>query len=91
MTIISGTVAYSALTHRLRYRATDRGLFGIILDDCVCLATQPPRLWDRHNKVMPLVDIPPGSRVNIAMIEDWMSDVQVIELAVPVSPFAATG
>jgi hypothetical protein len=89
--IVSGTVGYAALTHRLRYRASDRGLFAIVLADCQCFAPRPPRLFDRHNDPMPLQDIPPGSSVNIAITDDgWMEAVQVIALA-ETSPFAAVG
>ena len=92
MTIISGTVAYCALTHRLRWRESDiGGLFAIILDDCICTARQPPRLWDDHNTRMPLIDIPPGSQVKIATADGRMTDVQVVQLTAFVSPFAATG
>jgi hypothetical protein len=87
--IINGTVGYSAVTHRLHYRPEDRGLFAILLTDCDCFSPRQPRFFDRHNKPMPPIDIPPGSLVNVAMTDDdWMDAVQVLEL-VEASPFAA--
>jgi hypothetical protein len=88
MKTIAGEVAFAAITRRRRYRATDRGLYWILLTNgVVVFAPDPPALYDANAVAMVTQPIGVGSTVRISVdAAGWMTAVQIVSL-VSACPF----
>ena len=66
--ITRGTVIYSAISQRLRYRAGEMGLFAVLLEDRQWFfSPQQPMIYNRRNEPIPPHDITAGSFVAISV------------------------
>ena len=86
------TIAYAALHRTLRYRNEDTNLFVAAFDDGrMFFGRRQPSLYDRQARPIPLMEVLPGSYVNIKFaIErgfNLMEAVQVVREPSQESPF----
>jgi hypothetical protein len=88
------TIAYAALHRTRRYRNEDTNLFVAAFDDGrMFFGRRQPSLYDRQARPIPLMEVLPGSYVNIKFaIErgfNLMEAVQVVREPSQEAPFDA--